>query len=67
MKFKIGKINKTRRQFNILGFKGFIAYRKLKSRGWGKEITNNFCIIHLGKKSLYFKTSGKTTGKGFGN
>jgi hypothetical protein len=41
-----------RRRFNVLGYTGFIALRKYKSRGWGLERQNTFTQIHLGKRSI---------------
>ena len=64
--FSIGEEKKSRRQFNVLGFKGFTAKRKIKSRGYKVEHTNQFIAIHLGRRSIYVKKTVKDVGKGFG-
>jgi hypothetical protein len=51
---KISANMNGRRRFNVFGFKGFVALRKQKSRGWGIESQNTFTQIHLGKTSVAF-------------
>ena len=49
---KISKKSNGRIRFKVLGYTGFIALRKYKSRGWGVEKQNTFTQLHLGKTSI---------------
>lgn len=49
---KISANMNGRRRFNVFGFKGFVALRKYKSRGWGVQRQRTFTQLHLGKVSF---------------
>lgn len=54
---KLSKHINGRTRFNILGFTGFIALRKYKSRGYGLENQRCFKQLHLGKISIAVEKS----------
>ena len=59
---KISKKSNGRIRFKVLGFTGFIALRKYKSRGWGLEKQSTFTQLHLGKTSIAIeKKNGRHT------
>ena len=49
---KISANMNGRRRFNVFGFKGFVALRKAKSRGFGVERQKTFSQLHLGRVSV---------------
>lgn len=50
--FRISKKSNGRIRFTALGFTGFIALRKIKSRGYGVEHQSTFTQLHLGRTSI---------------
>ena len=57
--FKVSKFSNGRMRYRVLGFKGFIAKRKRKSRGWGIERQSTFTQLHMGKLSIALERGGK--------
>jgi len=51
----------TRSRFYVLGFTGFIAKRKYKSRGFGIEKQKTFTQLHLGKLSIAIEKRARWT------
>ena len=50
--FRISKKSNGRIRFTALGFSGFIALRKIKSRGYGIQRQSTFTQLHLGRISI---------------
>lgn len=50
--FRISKMSNGRIRFTALGFSGFIALRKIKSRGYGVQRQSTFTQLHLGRTSI---------------
>jgi hypothetical protein len=50
--FRISKKSNGRIRFTALGFSGFIALRKIKSRGYGVQRQSTFTQLHLGRISI---------------
>ena len=50
--FRVSKKSNGRIRFTALGFSGFIALRKNKSRGYGLQRQSTFTQLHLGRTSI---------------
>ena len=60
---KLSAHSKGRTRFSVLNrFKGFVAIRKRKSRGYGLEKQNTFTQLHLGKVSIALELRKRSTG-----
>lgn len=55
--FRIAEKSNGRIRFNALGFSGFIALRKKKSRGYGIQRQSTFTQFHFGRTSFAFEHS----------
>ena len=52
-----------RTRFTVLGrYKGFVALRKRKSRGYGLEKQRTFTQLHLGRVSIAVERRDRHTG-----
>ena len=48
-------------RFKLFNLKGFVAKRKIKSRGWGIEKQRTFTQLHLGKTSIALEMRNRHT------